>query len=80
MERLYANEVISTIDGIVNIGGELTKCFMQQELDKFLTDVGYVVESIKKIEYGWKEEINNPPQWMKDPYPWDWLIRVRKLV
>ncbi|MFT7538864.1 MAG: 2-polyprenyl-3-methyl-5-hydroxy-6-metoxy-1,4-benzoquinol methylase, partial [Lysobacterales bacterium] len=47
MERLYANEVISTIDGIVNIGGELTKCFMQQELDKFLTDVGYAVESIK---------------------------------
>jgi hypothetical protein len=36
------------------------------------------VASIEKVEYDWSTEFADPPRWMKDPYPWDWLVLSKK--
>ena len=78
MERLYRKEVKSSIDRIVSIGGTLTKCFTREEIAVFLSDIGFEVLRIRKIEYPWSEELDHVPQWLKDPYPCDWFALARK--
>ncbi len=78
MERFYNKEIKSPVDGIVEIGGTLTKCFTGEELTGFLSDAGYAVERVRKIEFPWSEELDNVPRWLKEPYPWDWLAVARK--
>ena len=34
---------------------------------------------LKKIEYPWDTEFNDPPKWMGAPYPWDWFVLAKKL-
>jgi len=79
MDRLHKKEVKSAIDGIVDIGGTLTKCYTQDEVAVFLSDTGYKVERVRRIEYPWSEELDHPPRWLKNPYPWDWLVFARKI-
>lgn len=77
--HLYKNEVISPVDGIVSIGGTLTKCFTREEITVFLSEIGFTIEDVQRVEYAWDEEIEDAPRWLKEPYPWDWLIISRKL-
>ena len=37
------------------------------------------VVSIEKVKYPWNTEFENPPEWMKKPYPWDWLAILKKV-
>jgi ubiquinone/menaquinone biosynthesis C-methylase UbiE len=78
-DKMYEKEVFSSVDGIVDIGGTKTKTYTKEELQTFLKDVGYKIERVKKIEFMWDEEVKNPPRWLKDPYPWDWLVVARKI-
>lgn len=78
MNNWFGTEVISPVDGIVNIGESPTKCFMGEEITTFLSDIGFEVLRIRRIEYPWVEEIHNPPSWLRDPYPWDWLVLARR--
>ena len=34
--------------------------------------------TIEKINYNWKTEFNQPPKWLKEPYPWDWMCVAEK--
>lgn len=78
MNRLYSKEVLSPVDGIVSIGGTPTKCFTREEISIFLSDTGFTVDQALKVEYPWAEEIDDAPQWLGEPHPWDWLVISHK--
>ncbi len=73
-ERLLAAEVISFSDGIVRVGGVSTKYWMREELAGSLEEQELRVCRIRRVEYPWSEEIENPPGWLKGARPWDWLV------
>jgi ubiquinone/menaquinone biosynthesis C-methylase UbiE len=78
VNRLFENEVISPADGIVNIGSSPTKCFMREEIMAFLSDTGFEINKIQRVQYPWHEEMTNAPAWLEEPYPWDWLVLARR--
>lgn len=55
------------------------KHYLQEELKLLLSDAGFDAEDFQKIEYNWDTEFVNPPKWLKDPRPWDWMVVGRKL-
>lgn len=65
--------------GVLNLNGVPTKHYLKEELIVLLRDVGFRISSIAKVEYPWTSEFARPPRWMKDPYPWDWLILCQKV-
>lgn len=64
--------------GVLNINGAPTKHYLKEELVVLLSDIGFTIRSIAKVEYPWKSEFVRPPKWMKEPYPWDWLFLCQK--
>lgn len=64
--------------GIVTSGGEPTKHYLREEAMLMFTSGGFDVESIEKAEYSWTEEFDHPPRWMREPYPWHWLLVCRR--
>jgi hypothetical protein len=38
------------------------------------------VLDVLKMDYDWKIEMedDNVPEWMGEPYPWDWILIARK--
>ncbi len=37
------------------------------------------VDALDKIEYRWKTEIKQPPKWLGEPYPWDWMLVATRI-
>lgn len=68
----------SVADGLINIEGVTHKHYLREELEVFLTGFRFKVQKISKVEYKWDTEFENPPKWMKGPYPWDWLVVLLK--
>lgn len=66
------------INGILNLDGVLAKHYLREELFVSLEDVGFEVSHVDRVEYPWIAIFDNPPRWMKDPYPWDWLAICHK--
>lgn len=66
------------VDGIILIDKVPTKHYTEPELRVNIAEVDLEVTNIERIEYDWTSEFPNPPKWMKDPYPWDWLVECRK--
>ncbi len=66
-------------NGILGIGKVRTKHWLKEELVSVLGVKGFVVEAVDKAEYDWKTEFHTPPRWMRDPYPWDWIVVARRL-
>jgi len=64
--------------GIVNIDHVPTKHYLREELYSVLWDIGFDVHEVIKIEYSWRTEFSNPPNWLKEPFPWDWLVTAQK--
>lgn len=64
--------------GVVKLDGTPTKHYLEEELVVTFRAAGFEVKSIVKVEYPWTIEFPRPPRWMKDPYPWDWLLLCRK--
>ncbi len=65
-------------DGVFDRGGVKTKSYLREELILLLEAFGWSVESIEKAEYDWSTEFEDPPAWMGEPYPWDWVVRGRR--
>jgi SAM-dependent methyltransferase len=61
-------------EGIVTIDGVETKHYLREELRVLLKTRRIQVVEVQKIEYPWKTEFTSPPRWMREPYPWDWLV------
>lgn len=64
------------IQGVVRIDGIKTKHYQQPELEVLFRDAGFTKVTTSKLEYDWNSEFSKPPKWMKDPYPWDWIIEA----
>ncbi len=86
ISKIPASEFIpkfSTVDaaknGIVAIEGHPTKHYLVQELYALFKSNKYSIEAIEKIEFGWDSEILNPPRSLGAPYPWDWMIEIKKV-
>ena len=72
-----AADKLDLVQGIIPIDNHPTKHYMQTELPLVFAQAGFKIETIDKVEYSWKTEFEAPPSWMKDPYPWDWLVVCR---
>jgi 2-polyprenyl-3-methyl-5-hydroxy-6-metoxy-1,4-benzoquinol methylase len=55
------------------------KHYLKEELQLVLSKEGFKTEELKKIEYDWKTEFHSPPKWLKEVYPWDWMVVAKKL-
>ena len=64
--------------GNTEIDNVATKHYLREELLLLLFHEGFVVEESKKIEYTWYTEFINPPEWLQEPAPWDWLVIAKK--
>lgn len=64
--------------GVTDIDNVPTKHYLKEELELLLMLEGFIVERIEKINYTWKTEFTNPPKWLKEPYPWDWMCVAKK--
>jgi SAM-dependent methyltransferase len=64
--------------GHLTIDGVVTKHYLREELEFLLPDHGLNVLEIEKIPYPWTSEFTQPPNWMGEPLPWDWLVLARR--
>ncbi len=64
------------IQGIVRIDNVKTKHYLETELQVLFKDAGFDDIIINKLEYDWTSEFSSPPKWMKEPYPWDWIVEA----
>ena len=67
-------EICSLVEGICNVGGAATKHFMEDEITQLLTGVGFEVTSVDRVEFPWSEELDDIPESLGEPYPWDWMV------
>lgn len=65
--------------GVTDIDNVPTKHYLKEELELLLKLDGFTVDRVEKINYTWKTEFNNPPKWLQEPYPWDWMCVAKKL-
>ena len=73
-EGHLGGEIRSFSEGIVTVGGIATKYWMREELIATLADFELSVRKVRRVEYGWSQEIENPPSWLAGARPWDWLV------
>ena len=66
------------VEGIIYIDNVPTKHFMRPELDVVFAAAGFTLTKVDKVEYTWDTELSSPPRWLKEPYPWDWLVECKK--
>lgn len=66
------------VEGIIYIDNVPTKHFTRPELDVVFKAAGFSSTKVDKVEYDWDTELSAPPKWLKDPYPWDWLVECKK--
>jgi SAM-dependent methyltransferase len=64
----------SLAEGVVPIDGVATKHYLGPEIERDLGEVGIRVLKMERVNYGWHTEFSDPPRWMREPYPWDWLV------
>jgi len=64
--------------GLLNLDGSRTKHFLREELRTLADGLPLRVLSVEKVTYPWTTEFHDPPPWMKAPYPWDWMILLRR--
>jgi ubiquinone/menaquinone biosynthesis C-methylase UbiE len=79
VNREAATEFDSIAGGIVRIHDTPTKHYLAEELELHLQKHKFKVLERTKVEYEWTEDFEEAPQWLKSPYPWDWLIVAEKV-
>lgn len=65
--------------GNVEIDNVATKHYLGEELELLLSKEGFEVIQKQKINYDWHTEFIQPPHWLKEPRPWDWMVVARKI-
>jgi len=66
------------IQGIVHIDGVPTKHYSQSEIQVIFKETGFKITALERLEYDWSTEFASVPDWLTDPYPWDWLVECVK--
>lgn len=67
------------LQGIFFIDGVPTKHYSAPEIEVIFCRAGLRITALEKLEYEWNTEFAEPPKWMKEPYPWDWLVECEKI-
>lgn len=62
------------LQGVIRIDGVPTKHYSAPELQVLMERAGLTLLKLEQLNYDWTSEFSEPPQWMKKPYPWDWLV------
>ncbi len=66
-------------EGNVDIDDIPHKHYLREELEILLSQAGFTVTGIEKVEYDWRTEFSKPPRWLKKPAPWSWMVvAIRK--
>ena len=73
-----SRQFINLLNGNAELDNVPTKHYLKEELELLLKNEGFDAIEIKKIEYDWKTEFYNPPKWLRNPRPWDWMVLARK--
>ena len=76
--KLFAKEVLSPAEGIVNVGGTSTKHYSMDELFDAIHTVNLDPMRIERVEYPWSEELESLPPKLRARPPWDWLAVAKK--
>jgi SAM-dependent methyltransferase len=71
--KKHASEGILTIDQVP------TKHYLAAELYSMFNTENFSLQKLDRVEYGWDTEFNSPPAWMQEPYPWDWVVEVKRI-
>ena len=66
-------------EGILSIDNVPTKHYLATELYSLFNTENFSMQRLDRVEYGWDTEFNSPPAWMQEPYPWDWVIEVKRI-
>ncbi|MCU0369712.1 MAG: class I SAM-dependent methyltransferase [Cyclobacteriaceae bacterium] len=66
------------LQGIVHIDGVPTKHYSASEIQVLFPEAGLTITKLDKLEYDWSTELTSPPDWLKGPYPWDWLVECKR--
>jgi SAM-dependent methyltransferase len=74
----FKGDARNLIQGIVHLDNVPTKHYTESEIRAIFNELGLSITEIDKIEYNWDTEMVSPPDWLKDPYPWDWLVEFKK--
>lgn len=81
VDASYIIQPNRTAQGIFIRGTEPTKHYLREELIVLAQDeMKLEVLDVLKMEYDWKIEMEDDtvPDWMGDPYPWDWILVAKK--
>jgi hypothetical protein len=80
MDASYITQPKRTAQGIFIRGTEPTKHYLREELIVLVRDeMKLEVLDVLKMEYDWKIEMEDDvPEWMGEPYPWDWILVAKK--
>ncbi len=81
VDASYIIQPKRTAQGIFIRGTEPTKHYLREELIVLARDeMKLEVLEVLKMEYDWKIEMEDDdvPEWMGEPYPWDWILVAKK--
>ena len=77
--HLKVNHQKQILEGVVMIDTVPTKHYLISELYSLFNSGDFVLQKLDRLEYGWDTEFDSPPDWMQAPYPWDWVIEVKRV-
>jgi hypothetical protein len=81
VDASYIVQPPQTAQGIFIRGTEPTKHYLREELVVLAREeMQLEMLDVLKMEYDWKTEMEEEtvPDWMGEPYPWDWLLVAKK--
>jgi SAM-dependent methyltransferase len=73
----FKGKKIDLLQGVFHIEGVPTKHYSHPEIEILFKQAGFAVTAVERLEYDWNTEFSEPPKWMGEPYPWDWLVECR---
>jgi 2-polyprenyl-3-methyl-5-hydroxy-6-metoxy-1,4-benzoquinol methylase len=73
------NQLQNLLQGNTSIDGVPHKHYLKEELQLLLSNEGFETKEFNKIEYEWDTEFLKPPNWLKEPKPWDWMVLAKKV-
>jgi SAM-dependent methyltransferase len=74
----FRGSKLDILQGIVQIDKHRTKHYTYSEILVIFNEIGFTDIVIDRLEYSWKTEFASPPQWLKEPYPWDWVVECKR--
>jgi SAM-dependent methyltransferase len=73
-----SGQLKNMLQGNAEIDRVPTKHYLKEELQLLLNNEGFKAVDFQKIEYEWDTEFLQPPKWLTEPKPWDWMVLARK--